>query len=82
MSDEPKDSQEEPTQDSGLQTPQPDQPHPPVSQTVQPDESSYQPRVEGGDASQDPDQPRTDANLENPAAPVVEDPANDGADDN
>lgn len=28
MSDEPKDSQEEPTQDSGLQTPQPDQPMP------------------------------------------------------
>ena len=29
--DKYQDSQEEPTQDSGLQTPQPDQPHPPVS---------------------------------------------------
>jgi len=32
MSDEhPKESQQEPEQDSALQTPQPDQPHPPVS---------------------------------------------------
>jgi hypothetical protein len=31
MSDEKKDSQQEPEQDSALQTPQPDQPHPPVS---------------------------------------------------
>lgn len=31
MHDEVKDSQEEPEQDSALQTPQPDQPHPPVS---------------------------------------------------
>jgi hypothetical protein len=29
--DDQKDSQQEPEQDSGLQTPQPDQPHPPVS---------------------------------------------------
>lgn len=29
--DPPKESQQAPTQDSGLQTPQPDQPHPPVS---------------------------------------------------
>jgi hypothetical protein len=29
--DRPKESQQEPQQDSALQTPQPDQPHPPVS---------------------------------------------------
>ena len=31
MTDEVKDSQQEPNVDSALQTPQPDQPHPPVS---------------------------------------------------
>ena len=31
MNDEAKDSQQEPEQDSALQTPKPDQPHPPVS---------------------------------------------------
>lgn len=31
MNDEAKDSQQEPEQDSALQTPQPDQSHPPVS---------------------------------------------------
>lgn len=31
MNDEVKDSQQEPQDDSALQTPQPDQPHPPVS---------------------------------------------------
>lgn len=57
MNEEPKNYQEKPTQDSGLQTPQPDQPHPPVRRDDlpedsppvdpnSPDESSDQPTVE------------------------------------
>ena len=55
MNDEVKESQQEPEQDSALQTPQPDQPHPPVSD-------------ERDDAPDD--SPPVEVNVDNPAAPA------------
>jgi hypothetical protein len=64
MSEDHKDAQQEPAQDSGLQTPQPDQPHPPVSDVVQPDEDSPPVHVEV-----DTSEP-VEVNVDNPAAPA------------
>lgn len=65
MSDEKKDSQQEPENDSALQTPQPDQKHPPVS-----------PRYEDGPEDSRPvhveidrDQGGPDVSVDIPAAP-------------
>jgi len=64
MNDEVKESQQEPEQDSALQTPQPDQPHPPVSDERDdaPDDS---PPVE---VHVDADE--VEVNVDNPAAPA------------
>ena len=60
----PKDSQQEPQEDSALQTPQPDQPHPPVSDDhtedsppIEPskpdDQAEDSPPLEGGDTKEE-----------------------------
>lgn len=72
MNDEHKDSQQEPDQDSALQTPQPDQPHPPVSDRAQPDESSDQPSVQVEVNSDDSPPVEVNVNQDNPAAPAVD----------
>lgn len=53
--DEYKDSQQEPNQDSALQTPQPDQPHPPMG-----------PRFQDGPEDSQP----VEVNADIPAAPA------------
>jgi hypothetical protein len=66
----PKDSQQEPVDDSGLQTPQPDQPHPteaeraeqgsdPVEPGVE-DTPEDSPPLEGGDTSESSDDESSD----------------------
>jgi hypothetical protein len=67
MSEDHKDAQQEPARDSALQTTQPDQPHPPVSDQV-PDETadpaqSVEVNVEAETA---------EVNVDNPAAPAVD----------
>lgn len=57
MNDEVKDSQQEPEQDSALQTPQPDQPHPPVGDRP-------------SDAEEDSPPVEVNINVDNPAAPA------------
>jgi len=47
----PQDSQQEATEDSGLQTPQPDQPHPPVSETVESEDET----LDTADSDEDDD---------------------------
>lgn len=60
MNDEAKDSQQEPEQDSALQTPQPDQPHPPVSGVDN----------ERDDFPDDSPPVEVNVNIDNPAAPA------------
>lgn len=55
--DQYKDSQQEPTEDSGLQTPQPDQAHPPVSNRRE-------------DAPPDSPPVEVEVNVDVPAAPA------------
>ena len=57
MGDEHKDSQQEPTQDSGLQTPQPDQPMP-KEEERRDDLAEESPPV------------NVEVNVDNPAAPA------------
>lgn len=66
MNDEAKDSQQEPETDSALQTPQPDQPHPPVSNrpSDSPDDS---PPVH---VEVDRDQGSPDVSVDVPVAPA------------
>lgn len=61
MGDEYKDSQQDPEQDSALQTPQPDQPHPPVGS----------PPMDSRREDQTPDSPpvEVDVNVDVPATP-------------
>jgi hypothetical protein len=68
MNDEKKDSQQEPEQDSALQTPQPDQPHPPVSNERN-DEASDSPPVH---VEIDRDQGGPDVSVDVPVAPQTE----------
>jgi hypothetical protein len=57
MNDDARDSQQEPEQDSALQTPQPDQPHPPVSNRP-------------SDAPADSPPVEVEVNVDVPAAPA------------
>lgn len=59
-----KDAQQEPQQDSALQTPQPDQPHPPVSDQI-PDETAEPAPVEVTVEAE-----TAEVNVDNPAAPA------------
>lgn len=61
MSDEVKDSQQEPQDDSALQTPQPDQPHPPT------DQERFE-REQDGTQSTDPDPEKASEPLEDQSA--------------
>lgn len=72
MTDEARDSQQEPRQDSALQTPQPDQPHPPVSDELREDTAKDSPPVEADDPDGSAQQPRVEmnVNVDNPAAPA------------
>lgn len=57
MSDKRKDAQQEPDEDSALQTPQPDQPHPPGVSNRREDSADDSPPVE------------VNVNVDNPTAP-------------
>lgn len=66
MNDEHKDAQQAPTHDSALQTPQPDQKHPPVSNRYEDGPEDSQPvHVEI-----DRDQGGPDVTVDVPAAPA------------
>jgi hypothetical protein len=68
MGDDYKDSQQEPESDSALQTPQPDQAHPPVSETNRPDDAAPDsPPVQVDVNTQD-----ATVNVDNPVAPAVD----------
>lgn len=66
-----KDAQQEPAQDSALQTPQPDQPHQPVSEQLRPDDTAQDSPPVQVDVNAN-DSAGVEVNVDNPAAPAVD----------
>ena len=70
MGDEHKDSQQEPTQDSGLQTPQPDQPMPKEEERRDDLAEESEPMTVEEERRDDLAEESPPVNADNPAAPA------------